>query len=496
MEHVFPVFDRNKLGTNIEDYIKPEYVSQAYDLARDYFISIWGENCQHAVFQMSNRPDITDAKYSASVSSNKGPVHDLEVFEFRFKIEYVPYTETNLFTYRERKLNESEELTTQNYNQQANVISSDVLGELHDRISKSNTGSQKQQSYVHKDTDEKLKVGYRNGDYIITSAAHSVGMRGINSHYSLDKYFVKLNTYVAVLEKWRQSSIPSENIVRRQLTINKFAKFSHDKAASTGGLFLPLYLQTKEITNIRYGALAGMTGSRYVISANSYPFNNNIVIEATIPSNSVAGSQSAPSEAKQRFDLPLRYTDGNGRFDNKHPLDIFSIAFFSKYESEMTKEESDQLPLSKDIDITTRFFEFREEVDKDAREQLAISLQLHHIDTTGKLYINRGFAAQNGLVGGPGLTNELVAAHLRIKPFNQDIIDSTDIGSISPASFIITDTSIVCPQPTNTSGAVSAAYAILKPLENNKYEVLYWVDEETNKWANPRRIFINFSDTY
>ena len=112
---------------------------------------------------------------------------------------------------------------------------------------------------------------------------------------------------------------------------------------------MPLYLsdQTKEITNIRFGALAG-TLSGYVISANSYSFNNNIVIEATIPSNSIAGSQSAASASStQRFDLPLRYTDGDGRFENRYPLNVLSISFFSKYATEMTKAESDQLPLSK-----------------------------------------------------------------------------------------------------------------------------------------------------
>ena len=498
MDYVFPKFLTASSGTNIEDHIKPEYISEAYDLARDYFISIYGEDCKHAIFQMSNRPDITNAGYNDRVSSNKNALSTVPIFEFRFKIEYVPYTETNLFTYRERKLNTSEELTTQNYNQQANVISSDVLGELHDRVSKSNTGSQKQQSYIHKDTDEKLEVGFRNGDYIITSAAHSVGMAGINSQYSLDKYFVKLNTYVAVLEKWRQSSIPSENVVRRQLTINRFAKFSYDKAASIPNLSIPLYLadQTKEITNIRFGPLPG-AGASYVISANSYPFNNNIVIEATIPSNSIAGSQSAPNTSNQRFDLPLRYTNGNGRFENKYMYNMFSVSFFSRYTSEMTREQSDLLPLSKVVDDTTNFLQFSsDEIDKDAREQLAISLQLHHIDTTGKLYINRGFAAQNGLVGGPGLTNGITVAHLRIKPFNQDIIDSTDIVSFSPATFIISGTSIQCPQPTNMSGATSVAYAVLKPLGNNKYEVLYWVDERTNSWAYPRPVYINFDEQY
>ena len=42
MEYVFPRFNTNATGTNIEDHIKPEYVSQAYDLARNYFISVWG----------------------------------------------------------------------------------------------------------------------------------------------------------------------------------------------------------------------------------------------------------------------------------------------------------------------------------------------------------------------------------------------------------------------------------------------------------------------
>ena len=329
-------------------------------MARDHFISIWGEDSKHAVFQMSNRPDITYASYNNGISPHRVPVQQLELFDFRFKIEYIPYTETNLFTYRERKLNESEELTTQNYNPQANVISSDVLGELHDKVSKSNTGSQKQQSYIHRDMDEKLKIGYRSGDYIITNAAHSVGMVGINSQYSLDKYFVKLNTYVAVLEKWRQSTIPNENIVRRQLTINRFGKFSHSRTPAETWFSVPLYLgdQTKEITNIRFGAypgVGGKVGDAFVVSANSYPFNNNMVMEATIPSNSIVGNQSVPSASNsQRFDSPLRYTDENGRFDNRYYLDIFSVSFFSKYATEMTKEESDLLPLSKDMNNSTR----------------------------------------------------------------------------------------------------------------------------------------------
>lgn len=163
----------------------------------------------------------------------------------------------------------------------------------------------------------------------------------------------------------------------------------------------------------------------------------------------------------------------------------------------MTKEESDLLPYSKIIDTTTELLWIdATDIDKDAREQLAISLQLHHIDTTGKVYINSGFTAQNGLVGGPGLNDGIRVAHLRIKPFNQNIIDLDDILSFSSSPFDVSITSIRCPKPQNTSVVTSAAHAVLKWLGNYKYEVLYWVNEETESMAFPDTMYINFSDTY
>lgn len=89
-----------------------------------------------------------------------------------------------------------------------------------------------------------------------------------------------------------------------------------------------------------------------------------------------------------------------------------------------------------------------------------------------------------------------MVAHLRIKPFHQDIIDTDDIISLRSTTLSVSGSSIACPAPYNSSSQASASYALLKPLGSNKYEVLYWVDEKTNSYSYPPRIYINFSTTY
>jgi len=52
-----------------------------------------------------------------------------------------------------------------------------------------------------------------------------INSQNIITDYVLDEKFAKLNTYVAVLEEYRSSSIPNENIVERQFDRNVFATF-------------------------------------------------------------------------------------------------------------------------------------------------------------------------------------------------------------------------------------------------------------------------------
>ena len=217
-----------------------------------------------------------------------GQVANPDAEDMQFQIEYIPVIETNIYTYRERKTDFLEEITSQTYNQQANVVSSGVLGELVDKVSKSNSGNDQKYSFIHKDASELLTIGKRAGDYVITSAAQSINYNTIISNYNLDQYFVKLNTYVAVLEKWRQFSIPNENIVRRQMTINKFIKFEESPVTYTSAeLYRNMYLSSEEMKAFRLTPTPQLGG--LFIQATSFPFNNSLIFEGTIEGNAHAG---------------------------------------------------------------------------------------------------------------------------------------------------------------------------------------------------------------
>ena len=151
--------------------------------------------------------------------------------------------------------------------------------------------------------------------------------------------------------------------------------------------------------------------------------------------------------------IPKKYTDLNGRFE--YILGALNISIFNKYSSQMTLEQSNALPKAKAVSDPTVFYKMDTLtfLDKDAREHLTFSVQLHHIDTTGKVYINKGFAAHNALVGGPGLNTGLAIVVLNTKPFNREVIDASEIISFGSANFTITGPAIKLPRVTNTLGS-------------------------------------------
>lgn len=423
-----------------------------------------------------------------------GQVANPDAEDMQFQIEYIPVIETNIYTYRERKTDFLEEITSQTYNQQANVVSSGVLGELVDKVSKSNSGNDQKYSFIHKDASELLTIGKRAGDYVITSAAQSINYNTIISNYNLDQYFVKLNTYVAVLEKWRQFSIPNENIVRRQMTINKFIKFEEGPVTYTSAeLYRNMYLSSEEMKAFRLTPTPQLGG--LFIQATSFPFNNSLIFEGTIEGNAHAGNKSVYLAADKRIEEPVIYTDINGRL-----VGPWYATLSKGFEPNMDINNSHNLPsmqvnnlLSNDI-----LYQGTLVMNKDAREQLSISLQMHHVDTTGKVYINAALAAYNGLVGGLGLTTNTKLLYLNEKPYYKEVVDSNSVLQATTAamSLTLTETSIILPRAVNTSGVTSAAVAYAKDLGGGKYEILYWVNEEIANGASNTQLYLNFDKEY
>lgn len=132
------------LEQRLEKFIKPEYLSAARTILHN--LGYVEENLGGGVrkgFDIIN------------LNSDNLP-------NIRFKIEYIPFIDTNLFTYRERKDTTFNEVPSfQYYNQQANVLDNEVLGEIHDQVIKKGSGSGVSVTYLHKKQSNFLTIGSR-----------------------------------------------------------------------------------------------------------------------------------------------------------------------------------------------------------------------------------------------------------------------------------------------------------------------------------------------
>ena len=254
---------------------------------------------------------------------------------------------------------------------------------------------------------------------------------------------------------------------------------------------LNLYLSTKDIDVMRiYGLDYTFEGFLF---PTSFAFNNSVVIEAQMPTQAELGRESVYFDSNNRMDKPYIYTDENGQ------LGAVSLSYYTQFPDSSTWSllMSHMMPTASELSIIFDsgdlfYNDANLEVLKDSRERIGFSLQLHHIDTTGMVYINAGFAALNGLAGGAGLNSSSIKlAYLNIKPYSKRFLNSGDIIQSTAHSFYGT-TSIRTDIITNM-GDDAAAWAIIDSSNN---EVLFWVDEEVASGAANTRLYINFSNTY
>ena len=471
-------------GFDISILIKPEYAVQARNAA----IARWTtENGQPPTDAQAPIYGISTKFMNNEVASK---ITQVSPVDLRVRLKYIPYIETNISSYRERKTNNLEKLTSQYYNQQANVISSEVLAELHDKIARSNSGKGKDLSFVTRNYENMINTGKRIGDYIITSGLHTINYSGIVSNYSIDEYYAKVNSYVAVLEKWRQFSIPNEAVVKRQITLAKFAKFSTIRKSNSSQLNAALYLnnESAKISLFRMN----LSGTSDIVSyVSAFPFNNALVWETSIEGNASAGSRSVSAGSGVRRDEPIRYTDINGRLNGAPKL-----IFINEFSSDMVLSESHNLPIAPFMLTGGALFEQNIGIDKDAREQLSFSLQLHHVDETGRVYINKGFCAVNGLVGGQGLNNGLSMVLMDFKPHNTEKVLPSQIIQVTGAAFGMYLGSVNLARINNQTDQTARSYGLCKPNGDGTYKILYWVDEEVLPGMVTPLMYLNFDSNY
>ena len=354
----------------LQAFIKPEFLAEATALfdSMGYYQtddpqSVGGQFAGKMGFQV--------------VNLNTGTVKDM-----RFRVKYQPLYNVNLFTYRERDL-EEEVITFQYHNQQSSVIDSRVLGEIHDKIIERGSGIGKTLNFLHKDHSTIIPLGARYDRYIFTSADYMFSKYGVKVVYNLDQYFTKLQKHIAVLEEFRQFAIPRENIVLRQYTNIIKAKFEDEPKSQIGAPLLNVsdFIGVREDVEIDYFHLGLPLG--IVLPVARFPFNNSLVFQAETLGNVNAGFKSVDFDGTKRNNKVVSYTNDEGRITSS------SSSVFGRGLEELTLEQSHSLPeYSEQLNKEVFLCDFNL-LDKDAREKLGFITQIHHTDGVGNVYINK-----------------------------------------------------------------------------------------------------------
>ena len=508
----------NLEGADISNFINMNY----YNEVKTFMDAKWNEspsfNINNFVFYgmgvVADGNITADGEFEKSVGRNYLPqdeplipfktseLGNIDITQIRARVTYTPYIKTKLITYKERKeTNDPIHQTTTFYNQSANTVSDEVLGELHDKVIKRGNSPTQTIRRIHKDVNSIPNLGRLVDNYVITAEDITIYAEHAAVEYILSKDYAKLNQYVAVLEKYRQFSIPSEKVVDRQFTINEFAKFSRITATKTSSIAVSSYLGTNEINIMTIDTDAQyfdpetetiVSTPRYFLPTTNFAFNNSLVFESQFNTNALSGSKSVPYVTDRRLEKALTYVDNTGMFNQ---ITQFRLATNFNPTSTFTITESNNLPeLS-----TSRTFQTNHltrtniDIDKDARERLSISYILHHIDETQKVYLNPGWSLRNGLIGGKGYTG------LRFAYFNSKPIEGRPL--VTQYNTVGTFPSVFVQNTANER--IRIAHSVLNVPTSNYWGVidednnlLFWVNEPCVAGTAPAPLYINFSNTY
>ena len=515
-------------SSNIGEYINPTYIT---DLT-NYLANIWNQQYPGitATFEsigivpqglpvvQAGLPPLNQDVYKRTIT--RSGAGDQFVKPFRTadfngglpylhallaRITYTPYINTKLFTYKERKeTGDPIHETTMFYNQSANTIADDTLAELHDKVIKRGNAPTQTIKKLHTNINSIPFIGRLVDNYVITAEDMTINADNINVEYILSKDYAKLNQYVAVLEKYRQFSIPSERVVDRQFTINEFAKFSRTQQSRTAVMQIADYAGTLEPnlmlinTSGMYKFPDGVTDSTPQVSlaTTNFAFNNALVFEANMGTNSTAFSESVEFRDQnddlvlgRRIERPIPYTNNVGYVQT-----ITNFQLVTNISSTFSQIDAYEYPILEgetyqEIHLT----KINIPIDKDARERLSFAYMLHHIDETGLVYINRGWTQRNGLIGGAGIKTGLRFVYFNLRPIDGNpAVSNYAVVGANPNANITNDTVRV----TITHTAVNVPNANYWGIIDENNDLLFWVNEPCVAGTAPAPLYINFRSTY
>lgn len=239
-----------------------------------------------------------------------------DIPDFQFRVEYAPYIKTNITTYNADAGEDKDEeiLTEQFYNYQGTVVSNQLLSELHRKVSETSRSYSVIKTQIAKKYSDLIPIGSRINNSVVSQAYQVINSQNIITDYILDEKFAKLNTYVAVLEEYRSSTIPNENIVDRQFDRNIFATFETQPSQTNivGDIQPQDYINFSPVRAIELMPEENEE-LRQILPTTFFAFNTQVRMEVEFVTNARSGSKSNPSETEdQRVEAPVLYVDTNG----------------------------------------------------------------------------------------------------------------------------------------------------------------------------------------
>lgn len=430
------VLDQDNYPNNPELYAKPVIKQDKV-----------GELITYLESQLQNTPPSNANIIVRKIYFNVPGSQTIDSAKLEFRIEYKPFIETNIRSYLPYNDNNTEIISEQFFNQQENVVSIQALEELHQRVVNRGRGSTEIITLLDRSLDNVPEPGVKVDNFVLSSVFHSINRTNITSDYSLSEHFAKLNKFVAVLEEYRQFSIPNENLVKRQYSKEAFGKFQTSPGSPTVFLDLLDYIGNKKV-----GAIQFIVNDQFqTLPVVFTPFNNQLRLETEFATNAKTGDKSVETEDTEiRRNEPIIYTQ-EGFLPS---ISVRFIEGLAENPNDWTQQESFDLPLTTRSlpSVLYTGFEF---VEKDPREILRYVFSMHHIDSTGSGRVGNAWSKELGIVGS-GLnnpTNKLV--FLNTPRQNKNFIDPSTIaqsfqlgGSIQ---FSVASGNVLLPRATYTN---------------------------------------------
>jgi hypothetical protein len=426
----------------------------------------------------------------------------------QFRPVYKPFVETNITSYLPyNDANSSSEIISkQFFNQESNVVSINALEELHNRVINRGRGSTEILTYLGRTLDDIPEPGSKIDEFVLSSARHTINRTSITSDYNLDQFFAKLNKFVAVLEEYRQFSIPNENLVKRQFDREIFGKFRKEPTTTSAIISEEDYISSKAIRAIQvipnftflpFGG--GIDGERQNLPVVVTPFNNQIRIETEFITNSKTGDKSSEIDGE-----PKRRNEPVIHINNDGFLERMRVRLLESYEEDSvnwTVDDAHNLPVSEDK--TATLFDQTEIINKDPREILRYSFSIHHIDDTQQGRVTQHWARHLGIVDNAGLNGPFIRLVFLDRKLEQEektenswILYSRSMntsidGGITFTNFSVVNNNILLPKSIN-NGTDAQSWAII----DVNGEVLYYYNEEVLTGSENSQIYLVFEDKW